>query len=656
MGGPEPLIREPLGVFLTIVAVIFIAPLLMERVRLPGIVGLILGGILIGPHGLRFLVVGHTIELLATVGLIYLMFNAGLEIDMRRFGRIRNKALVFGLFTFLFPQISGLALGRWLGLEWPAAVLLGSVYASHTLIAFPLVSRLGIVRNEAVSATIGATVFTDVAALLVLALVSSVKGGDVSPGHFLVLLLLVMGYALLVLVGLPRLGKLFFRRVSDPTVEFQFVLVVLVVAAIVAELIGMHAIVGAFLAGLAINSILPAHSLVISRLLFLGEAFFIPIFLIFVGMITDLGAVATNLQAIAIALAFTSAVYITKFLAAWVTGRILRYSRDEVLVAWGLSQAQAAATLATILVGIQIGAFTPVIFNAAIFMILATSITSPIVVQRFGMRLHPVEAEVVSAPTFDRILVAVANPATEEHLITLASILAKASDGLLLVLNVAREVGGRVVGLENQKRLLEAEVITRSEARVQTIRRVDISIARGILHASMEHEASAIVLGWKGAPSFREHIFGSILDDVLWHAHVPVLVGRIIAPINSLERVILVLRDGAMTSMAMQETLQVAKIIAQAINARLLVLTTLADLAALEEQLKRIKPEYPFQVDRLGHDVRRDVAARAGPHDLILITTPGSRAHFLSALGRLPEQLVATTPSSVIVIHHPWEH
>jgi len=254
----EPL-TEPVAIFLTIMAVILITPLLSERVRLPGIVGLILGGILVGPHGLGLLTIGRVIELLSTVGLIYLMFSAGLEIDLRQFDLVRNKALFFGLLTFLIPQLSGIALGRGLGLSWASAVLLGSVYASHTLVAFPILSRLGIVRNEAVSVTIGATVFTDVVALLVLAIVAGMQDGDASVISVGGLIALMIGYAVLVLLGLPRAGKLFFRRFTSRAVEFQFVLVALFVAALLAERIGMHAIVGAFLAGLAINSALPAQ-------------------------------------------------------------------------------------------------------------------------------------------------------------------------------------------------------------------------------------------------------------------------------------------------------------------------------------------------------------------------------------------------------------
>jgi Kef-type K+ transport system membrane component KefB len=650
----EPL-KEPVAVFLTIMAVILITPLLLERVHLPGIVGLVLGGILVGPHGLGLLGMSLTIELLSTVGLIYLMFSAGLEIDLRQFSRVRNKAMLFGLFTFTIPLLSGVALGHGLGLGWAGAALLGSVYASHTLVAFPILSRLGIVRNEAVSVTIGATVFTDVGALLVLAVVAGTQHGDVSAIPLVRLIALMVGYAGLVLLGLPRGGKLFFRHFTSRAIEFQFVLVALFVAALLAEQIGMHAIVGAFLAGLAINSTLPARSAVIGQVLFLGESFFIPIFLMYIGMVTDPLAILVNTQTLLTGLTMTIAVYVTKFAAAWVTARIFHYSRDELFTAWGLSQAQAAATLATILVGVEINLFPMAIFNGAILMILCTCITSPLLVQRFGLRLHPSEAPREKGFLFDRILVPIANPQTQEHLITLASILTRTTQGTLLPLHVAQEVNGRVVGLEHQQRLLERvpEILNDPETQTQPVRRVGTSIARSILHAAIENEASLIVMGWRGKPTFRQSIFGTVLDEVVWGATVPVLVGRLTTPINAMRRVVLVVPPNSLSVGLAGKTLEMVTAIAQAINVPLLVLAARRYVDSLRAELDGLGLELSSQVTRLGGNVIQDVSGKVSPHDLLVVTTAGSRTRFRSSLGYIPEQLVAATSDSIVVIHYP---
>src|SRR5512134_2477606 len=280
-------LNEPVAFFLLIMSIILVTPLLSERVRLPGIVGIILGGMLIGPYGFRLLEAGDRMEFLSTIGLVYLMFSAGLEVDINQFMRVRGRAVIFGFFTFLLPQVMGMALGLILGLEWLGIILLGSAFASHTLIAFPILTRLGVVRNEAVAVTTGATVLTDIGAFIVLAVVLGVKAGGVTVGYFIQLLVLLAIFTALLIFGLPRLGKLIFQKLTGRALEFQFVIVILFVAAFTAELIGVHEVVGAFLAGLAVNSMLPRHSPVTGHVLFIGESFFIPVFLLHSGLITD---------------------------------------------------------------------------------------------------------------------------------------------------------------------------------------------------------------------------------------------------------------------------------------------------------------------------------------------------------------------------------
>jgi Kef-type K+ transport system membrane component KefB len=651
----QPLLSEPIEVFLTIMAIILLSPLLLERLRLPGTVGLILGGVLVGPHGLNLLATSQTIELLATVGLIYLMFSVGLEIDLRQFNRVRYRAMTFGLLTFALPLLSGIAIGRVLRLSWPGAVLMGSVYASHTLVAFPIISRLNIINNQAVSATIGATVFTDVGALLVLAVVAGAGGGNAPAASLVRLVVSAIAYAALVLFGVPRLGKWFFGRFAGRAVEFQFVLVTLLVAALLAERIGMHAIVGAFLAGLAINATLPARSAVASQVLFVGQSLFIPIFLMYIGMITDPLAMLANPLTLLIGLAMSVAVYATKFAAAALTARIFRYSRDELLTMWGLSQAQAAATLATILVGVEINLFPTTVFNGAILMILATCITSPVLVQRFGSRLTTSEVPTEYPSPFHRILVPVANPETEGHLITLASILACSKEGMLLPIHVAVEIGGRAAGLEYQRSLLDRvpEIVGNPDVSIQPLRRVDTSISQGILHAAIENDATLIVMGWHGQPTFRQSIFGTVLDEVVWAARVPVLVGRVVSPINSIERVVLVVPAQGLSSKLAEPALEVSTALAHEVNVPLLVLADARHLAELRTGLDELHYEEPHEITSLDRNVIRDIREKTSSHDLLVITTVGSRMRFRSSLGQIPEQLAAATTCSIAVVHYP---
>ncbi len=648
----EPL-HEPIPVFLTIMAVILVTPLLSVRVHLPGIVGLILGGMLVGPHVLGVLDVSQSIELLATVGLLYLMFNAGLEIDLRQFSQVRKKALLFGLSTFAVPQILGTMLGRAMGFGWNSSLLLGSIFASHTLVAFPIVSRLGIVRNQAIAATIGATVFTDVGSLLVLAIVANASTGEGSPTYVIRLILLMIAYAVVVLVGVPRLGKWFFRRFVGRAVELQFVLLALFVSAALAERIGMHGIVGAFLAGLAINSTVPARSPVAGRVLFLGESLFIPTFLIYIGMMTDPLAVVASRQALTTGLVLTGLVYVAKFLAAWIAGRLSQYSWDEILTMWGLSQAQAAATLAAVLVGVKIELFPPSVFDGAILMILCTCITSPLLTQRFGARLQPVEPTPAKKDLFARILVAISNPETEEHLITLADILSRTGEGMLMPIHIAQDIRGEVVGLEHQRKLLEAAILRECEASMRPLARIDGSIARGILHASLENDATLIVMGWRGVPTFRESILGTVLDEVVWNATIPVLVGRMTTPINAIEGVVLVVPPRTLPAALASRTSEMALALARAINVPLLLLAAERHQARLQAELAKLDPEQQYEVKTLGDSVTQDVVDAVNPQHLVMITSMGSSVRFRSSLGHLPEQIAAATSGPMLVIHYP---
>jgi nucleotide-binding universal stress UspA family protein len=481
---PQPLAHEPVAIFLTIMAVILVTPLLSEWLHLPDIAGLIMGGLLVGPHGLNLLSASRTIELLSTVGLIYLMFSAGLEIDLYQFNQVKNKPLVFGAMTFAIPEISGVFLGRAIGLDWLGAVLLGSVYASHTLVAFPILSRLGILKNEAVSVTVGATVMTDISALLVLAIIA---GTAAQPGAtFVPILALVAGmagYTLLILLGLPRLGKAFFKRFTGRVVEFQFVLVVVFVAALLAEQIGMHAIVGAFLAGLAINSTLPPRSRVI--------------------------------------------------------------------------------------------------------------------------------------------------------------------------VNVAQEVQGRVHGLDDQRKLMDAEILNDPETEIHPIRRVDSSPAQGILRAAIENEITLIVMGWRGKPTFRQSIFGTLLDEVVWDSQVPVLVGRLNTPINAMQRIALVIPPDGFSNELADRTLDVALAIAGAINVPLLLLAAGRNLPILQRKIVELETEHPYSIEALGKNLVAEAVARLQNDDLIVATAIGSPGRFRSSLGYIPEQLAAAKEGSIVVIHYP---
>ncbi|MDX1687945.1 MAG: cation:proton antiporter [Candidatus Promineifilaceae bacterium] len=655
---PNPILQEPAAIFLAVIAVIFIAPILSERVRLPGIVGLILGGIFIGPHGINLLSLTETIELFGAVGLIYLMFNAGLEIDLEQFRAFRNRSLLFFLASYLLPQASGIIIGRAFGLSWPAAVLLGAAYASHTLVAYPVLSRLGILRNEAVSVTVGATIFTDVASLLVLAVVEGSQGGALSLFFLGRLIILAVAYALLILFGVPRLGRIFFRYFSGDVVEFQFVLVVLFIAAVLAEWIGMHTIVGAFLAGLALNNTLARDSRVVQQVLFTGESLFVPLFLMTVGMRLDVVGVFTSGRTVLLGLALAVAVYVTKLAAAWLTGQLFDYGRAQVLTAWGLSQAQAAATLATILVGTEAGLFPELIFNGAILMILATSVTSPFLVQRFGAGLKPPE-EGVARPRLRRILVPVTRDEAPEALLNLAARLTRQDDGLLLPLNLASDEQN----LSARREQLRAGPGQDPETEVELLDRIseDDAEADEILKEAVESEASLIMLAWPAETGEDERLPGKVADDVVWGATVPVAIADLQTPLNALERVLLVIGAHTVGVKLDDDFVDAAMEVGEALALPLVVMATDHYLERLEARFgpregegeEKGDGEGGVQLIRLGSDVVAAVAEEAGEHDLIVMPIMGSQKRLTAEEGRVPYGVRNETKSSLLLLHFP---
>ncbi|MBI5954527.1 MAG: cation:proton antiporter [Chloroflexi bacterium] len=646
-------LQEPVAFFLLIMSIILITPLLSERIRLPGMIGIILGGMLIGPHGFHLIEAGDRIEFLATIGLVYLMFSAGLEVDVKQFIRVRSRALVFGLITFSLPQLMGMGLGFLLGLDWLGMILLGSAFASHTLLAFPILTRLGMTRNEAVAVTAGATVLTDIGAFIVLAVVLGARSGGLSFGYFAQLLALLILFTLVVIFGLPRLGKFFFQRLSGRAVEFQFVIVILFLAALTAELIGVHEVVGAFLAGLAINATLPRHSPVTGHVLFIGESFFIPIFLLYSGMITDPLSFLKNPQTMLIALGVTIVAYVSKFAAAWITGRIYKYTKAEFWTVFGLSHAQAAVTIPTLIIGLETGLFSTDLFNAAILMILLTSITSPLLVQRFALGLQTGSGNDKPLPLFGRILVPVTEPRTQENLVALAALLARSSEGKVMAVSVAEDTHTRENSFLAHRELLEhiPEILNDPDVEIELIPRMAGSHAEGILHTAAERGASLIVMGWRGKARQSRSVLGAVLDEVIWGSDTPVLVGRLPLPLNGMQRVVFVLPSRIIPPVVLRRMLETNLAIAKSLNVPLHILADASYMQSVEALLAASGHDLPVMVEQLKGQLRPKEMEQAGEQDLYVVPGFGSRQVFMSSVGHLPERMAAAFEGNLAILH-----
>jgi Kef-type K+ transport system membrane component KefB len=379
---------------IAMVAILLVPPQ-CQRIKLPAVVGLVAVGVLIGPHGLQIGPKQHEVaEFFADVGKLLLMFFAGLEIDLQQFLRTRNRSIKFGVLTFSLPLAAGAGAGLAFGYTWLSAMLIGSLLASHTLLGFQIAKRLGIVRNEAVTVTIGATVFTDIASLLVLAICLPIHLSGFSTRAFVIQVVQLAVYIPLVLFGLSSLVGYLLRRFHDSKDrQFLIIMVSLVVTAMGAELINLEGIIGAFLTGLALNRAV-RHSPAKEDLEFLGNTLFIPVFFIMVGFLIDLRVFAeTIVSRPAMVAAIVGGLIVAKLLAAAAASKAFGYSRNECFTMWSLSLPQVAATLASALVAYQaknaegVRLIDEPILNSVIVMMVVTSLLGPIMTEVFGKRL-----------------------------------------------------------------------------------------------------------------------------------------------------------------------------------------------------------------------------------------------------------------------------
>ena len=348
-------ITDPTWIFLLVLLIILFAPILLNKLRIPHIIGMILAGLVIGEHGFNILVRDSSFELFGKVGLYYIMFLAGLEMNMGDFKQNRGKALVLGLLAFIVPigigLVTNIALLKYGVLT---SVLLASMYASHTLVAYPIVIRYGVSRHRSVSIAVGGTAVTDTLTLLVLAVVGGMFKGE-SDGFFWVWLVIkVIFLGILIVYLFPRIGRWFFRRYDDNVMQFIFVLAMVFLGAGLMEFVGMEGILGAFLAGLVLNRLIPHVSPLMNHLEFVGNALFIPYFLIGVGMLIDVHVIFGHGDALKVAAVMIVVALAGKWIACWLTQKIYKMGGIERELMYGLSNAQAAATLAAVLVGYNI--------------------------------------------------------------------------------------------------------------------------------------------------------------------------------------------------------------------------------------------------------------------------------------------------------------
>ena len=657
-------INDPVLIFALVMVIILTVPLIADKLRMPAIVGLIFAGAIVGPGALGLIERDETIILLGTVGLLYLMFIAGVSIDLEKFSKSRGQSTLFGVVSFGLPLAGSMLLAPpLLGYSLESSLLLGAIVGSHTLLAYPIANRLGIGKNKAVTLSLGATIVTDALSLTILAIVAATVHGEINLQFWLTFIGSVTVYLLLMIFSLPRFGRWFFRTVRDQTnIEYVFLLTILFVAAYLAQLVGLAAIIGAFLAGLSMNRLVPENSTLMSRVQFVGNALFIPFFLISVGMLVDI-SVLTSLDVWLVALLFFLLVIIGKYLAAKAAQLYFRLTADEGWVMLGLTSPQAAATLAVTLIGFEIGLFDELAVNAVVLLIMASCFVGPYLVDLYGRRVVAAEekSSLKISDSPERILVPLSNPSTSEALMDIAIMIrGKNSTEPVFPLTVARESRYVEAAVASGEKLLSHAVVHAAAADVPVIpvTRVDFNIASGIIRATRELRISDIVIGWNGVIDARQRIFGSVLDQLMEQSDETILVSKIDQPINTMERVILAVPPMAQYEPGFGNSFQTIKKLINQLGTELLVLGAESNLSLLKPFIEKQNPELSadYQVVDNWNRVTESIKEHYHEHDLvILFSSRRGGIAWQPSFERLPGQIIMKVKPENFIIVYPAE-
>lgn len=556
-------LTDPVLKFLLILVIILSAPLLLNKLKIPHLLGLIIAGAVIGPHGLNLVLRDSSIILSGTAGLLYIMFLAGLEIDMGDFKKNSGRSFVFGMYTFLIPMGLGIVAGLYLlNFSLETSILLASMFASHTLIAYPIISKLGIAKDKSVSITVGGTMITDMLALLVLTIIVGMATGQIDNQFWTQLSISIVVFVLFVILVFPIVGRWFFKRVQDSISQYIFVLVMVFLGAYLAELAGIESIIGSFLAGLSLNRLIPRSSPLMHRIEFIGNSIFIPFFLIGVGMLIDYRVFFTSLDTLKVGCVMIVVATVAKYAAAWLTQKTFRMSVDQRRIIFGLSNAQAAATLAAVMVGYNvilgqtpegqpIRLLDESVLNGTILMILVTCTMASFAAQKGA---HNIAAN--SKPekekdtcSSERILIPVSNEDTAEELINL-SLAAKSPKNTeqLYALNILdNQAAGDEQQLKKSYRLLENAALSAAatDTRLQGLMRYDLNVTNAILSVILEHRITDLILGLHKEKGIPTSFLGRITEGVLEHSDVTTFIYKPAQPLSTMKRHLVVIPERA---------------------------------------------------------------------------------------------------------------
>lgn len=664
-------ITDPTWIFFLVLAIILFAPILLDRLHIPHIIGMILAGVLIGVHGFNILERDSSFELFGKVGLYYIMFLAGLEMDMADFKKNKKKTFVFGLITFIIPTVLGIFSNMTiLNYGIVTSILLASMFASHTLVSYPIISRYGLSRQKSVNITVGGTAITVILALFVLVIIAGMFKSEVDQLFWFLLIAKIALTCFVIIFFFPRIGRWFFRRYQDNVMQFVFVLAMLFLGAGIMELAGLEGILGAFLVGLVFNRLIPHVSPLMNHVEFVGNALFIPYFLIGVGMIIDVKSFFLEGKAFEVAIVMTLVPLVSKWIAAFITQKLYRMNSNERRIIFGLSSAKVAASLAAVLIGHDIimnngeRLLNDDVLNGTILMILVTTIVSSFVTERASRKIainNEAQEKVGETKGEENILIPISNPDNIVNLVNLALIIKnpRRKDGLV-ALNVVNDDHGSAVKQAQGEKYLEKSAMISAAADVEmhTVSRYDLNIAAGIIHTIKEYNVSDVVIGLHRKINLVDSFWGGTAESLLKSTHRQVMIAKCLMPVNTLRRIIVAVPQKAEYEAGFTKWVNQVSRMGEQLGCRVHFFAhpeTLDRLKVLiNKKFKGLRSEFSELVD--WDDLLLLTGQVNFDHLLVIISARKGSISYDTSFERLPSQLSKYFSNNSLLVVYPDQY
>ena len=544
-------ITDPTLIFFVVMLIILFAPIVMGKLRIPHIIGMVLAGVAVGQYGLNILVRDDSFELFGKVGLYYIMFLASLEMDIEGVRRNKGRFGVFGLLTFAVPSImTYVACITVLHYSVLASLLLGCIMASNTLIAYPIVGRYGLQRKPSVTLSVGSSMISLLMALVSLAAIVAAYGGNTGVMFWLWFVGKFVCYCVLMALLIPRLARWFLRRYSDAVMQFIFVMSMLFMSAALSEAVGLEGIFGAFVAGLILNRFIPHVSPLMNRIEFIGNALFIPYFLIGVGMLINLRLLFAGGGIVGVVIMIVVFGTVGKAVAAYLAGWLFHLPVSSGNMMFGLTSAHAAGAIAMLMVGMKmevepgVPLVTDDMLNGVVIMILFTCIISTIVTERAAQQITLRDKEMPEDTTAneseEKVLIPMRYPEYAQRLVNLAMMMRSPKNTTQMVgLNVVYDDDDMPRKQEQGQRLLErmTQYAAAADIHMQTQVRVAANIANGIRHAYKEFRATEILIGMHMHPEVSQKFWGEFHQSLFNGLNSQIIMARLTQPLATIRRI-----------------------------------------------------------------------------------------------------------------------